>query len=186
MDIEPKFSIRKYLLDSRLSIVVVAVVVLLVLAFQYAMGARIVYFLPDYPVTQTPWDRIGQGFDEELGPYSGLDKCLYYGSCLNLADGADLDFLYYTFWVILFYFAFISGMEKSWMRKLLGVGLLGVSYLAFAFLQFHDWFFSCSDFCGIEHLFMWAPLLVVYILGIATAFFLKRRAKKMNLSEIKL
>ena len=178
---------KKYFLDSRLSIVVVVAAVLVVLAFQYAMGARIVYFLPDYPVTRSAGDLTIHLSDKALlGPYYGFEKCLYYGSCLNLANRADLDFVYYPFWVILFYFAFISGLEKTWIRKFLGLIFMVASYWVFASAQMLDWFFSCSEFCGIEHLFMWVPLLVVYILGIITAFFLKRRAKKMNLSEIKL
>lgn len=168
------------LADSRYSMLVIPAVVILILIYQYLQGARIVYFLPDYPVTKSASDLSGGGGDPSLGPYDGFEKCDFYGSCLALDNGENLNFVQPLLVVLLGYFAFMSGRERMWRRKIQGALFVSILYIIISYLQSLDWFFRCYEYCGYEYFILWVPLTILYILGIGIRWYMGKKGSFIN------
>lgn len=159
---------KKIFTDSRFSVLVVSVVMATALLYQYSMGARLVYFLPNYPVREDSERDAIDSLDERIalfGPYEGYEKCDYYGSCFELADAQDLIFVEHFLLLILIYYAFRAGRETTWLKRIVGTLLVSVLYFILAQAKSLDWLSPCSWLCGLEYIFLWVPLLISLIAG---------------------
>lgn len=159
--------LKNFFKNSLNSLTTVVFFILIILGIQFMLGARIVYFLPDYPITKQPSDILYSGdIDPSSGPYYGYDKCYFYGSCFNLDHPHSFGFMaYLLFFVTIFYAARAGGEKKVW-RRVLGLLFSFFSYFIISLALTFDWFGSCSDFCGFDFLFFnWIFLFVAFYAG---------------------
>ena len=138
--------LKNFFKNSLNSLTTVVLFILIILGIQFMLGARIVYFLPDYPITKQPSDILYSGdIDPSSGPYYGYDKCYFYGSCFDLDHPHSFGFMaYLLFFITIFYAARAGGEKKVWRRVL---GLLFFTMCSFRHAArnriYLPWFFMC-------------------------------------------
>lgn len=153
---------------SYLPLLVVVFLLILTAVTQFINGAELALFQPDYPITRDfgPGDAFFGSELDENHPYGGLHKCHYYGSCFSMINPVNLNFHKDITVLALFLLAVVAGMRELGRDRIVTMSFVLVSYYLFGWLHSLGWFYECTDFCGFEYLFLWIPLIGVFLVTI--------------------